>query len=241
MTTSVRSICGLAAGVLLASCASGSGEGGDNPVAQLNAIVDKAEAQDRASHEDGVTPAQFLRQRTELGDTLEAAYGLCKDGAPDPRVGSQCALGFAMRRLNDSVKNANQFMDAASASPPDWARLADQADRFQNEVETNWPKYYDDVKVLANADQDATPYTDMRLRIACTVQRSQGSADLKSHGSEGRPGRQALAAYYSAAAVTADHLSIAPADPSKCTDPQSNICQSEKEIGLGNRCDRFGE
>lgn len=240
MKISVRSICGLAAGVVLAACASGSGEGGGTPVTQLNALVDKAEAQDRASHEAGVTPAEFLQQRTALGDTLEAAYKLCEGGAPDSRLGNQCALTFAMRRLNDSVKNANQFMDATSASPPDWTRIADQAARFQNEVETNWPKYYDDVKVLANFDQDATPYEDMRLRVACTVQRSQGRADLKSHGSEDRPGRQALGAYYSAAAVTADHLGIAPADPAHCADPDSNICLAQKEIGLGNRCDSLG-
>ena len=97
-------------------------------------------------------------------------------------------------------------MDAASTSPPDWDRLAEWTDRFQSEVETNWSKYFDDVKVLANADQDSTSSINMCLRIACTFQRSRGAADPKSHGSEGRPGRQALAAFYSAAAVAADQF-----------------------------------
>ena len=86
---------------------SGPGESGDNPVVQLDALVIRAEAQDTTSHEDGLTPAEFLQQRTELGDTLEAVYDLCEDGAPDPRVGNRCALGFAMRNPNDSARNAN--------------------------------------------------------------------------------------------------------------------------------------
>lgn len=185
------------------------------------------------------SPETFRAARTGVFDAADSAATLCADGAPDPRLGNQCALAFAMRRTNDSLVAAHAFETAAIAGKWQAAEVAAKA--FESEVSNNWQKYASDVADLTNADQDATPYQEMVERSACGFQRAQGIARLITEHGKTTEAQPAIDAYYNAAVSAANFIGVEPQSPDACGGEASGskACQGSMERGLSMFCDKF--
>lgn len=207
------------------------------PKSRLAWTIVALRANEALSYLPGTDASTFAARRSKAVGYADAASEACLNGTQadlDIRQGNLCTYAFAVRRINDSLVAGRTFGQAALDK--DWATTQTAAQQFNREVDNSWPAYAGEVATLELADQDVTPFTEMAVRSACTLQRLQGQARMVADPAPEPEAVAARSAYFAAIASAGRFVGASPDTPACNDDPQGGQCEADIEIALDRMC-----